>query len=386
MKNVLASLLLAALVLSGCAASDGTDSSSPSHPATIPRPTTTRFTPPTHTTPPVPDTTTQAPTSTTTTTGGGGGTTTTTTTTSASGLTGGDSQFFVLEINETALSGVTDSYAQVSWNVNATHTVSSHVDYGIGAGNFSLATVGQSGAGPHVQGLLSLHSCSTYAFRISAEDSYLNTAFSYPAPATFTTTGATPTAGGMLFPNIMHTSLAVTWAVTGPPDTKTQLEYGTTTGYGQATPLQVGAGTKSATLTGLVANTLYHFRVHILSACNPGGMPVDTPDVTQYTAELVHIDVKGNLGAAGSFNPGSSPVYSQLNVLSSKRYVFEVKNDDQTPTPQVHRWMPGNLPDSGDVPVGATNTYQVSLQFAPGTVYHMRCPYHSQMDGIINST
>lgn len=72
------------------------------------------------------------------------------------------------------------------------------------------------------------------------------------------------------------TTATITWDV-DQACTSTRVESGTTTAYGTNTAGSpaTGGGTVSANLTGLTTNTLYHYRIQVVS---PGG--------TSYTQDL----------------------------------------------------------------------------------------------------
>jgi hypothetical protein len=281
-------------------------------------------------------------------------------------------------VNETRLAFVDASSARIEWNVSDdSPSVQSRVEYGMGEGNFTSHGTERIGKGPQSDTLYGLRSCTTYAYRVTATDSADHTGVGLAAAPRFRTTGATPTVANLTFPKVMHNSMTVSWVVTGPVDTLTQLEYGPTTAYGSLSEARVGAGLRSVTITGLVQNTDYTFRVRITSPCGDSV----TAGTVQRTATLVHVDIKGNLGATGSFDKGST-VYGALAVTAGQWYVFEVKNADSA----LHTFsISGAAPySSGDIPAGATYTFQTSIKFAAGT-YHMGCAYHSGMDGTIQA-
>jgi hypothetical protein len=60
--------------------------------------------------------------------------------------------------------------------------------------------------------------------------------------------------------NILYNQVTITWSTNEPADS--QVDYGPTVAYGQSTPYTVAPGTQqSHQLTGLVANTTYHYRI-----------------------------------------------------------------------------------------------------------------------------
>ena len=78
---------------------------------------------------------------------------------------------------------------------------------------------------------------------------------------------------------ITTSGATIIWTTNEPADS--QVEYGTTTAYGTLTPLDGVRGTShTVTLTGLAANTVYHFRVHSSDAA---GYLAESSDATLTT-------------------------------------------------------------------------------------------------------
>lgn len=376
--TLLAALVVAGLVLSGCASSDDSGGSSSSV-STSKRTTTSRTTttPAPGATPVVTQTQTQTVTVTQTPTS-----TPTTTPPPPPPTPSGPADTSAPVVNDTATSSVSDTFAQVAWNVSDNDpAVASRVDYGQGSGNFSGHTSDLSGAGSHAQGLLSLHSCTDYSFRVSAVDRAGNTGIGLPSPATFHTAGSAPTVSAVGANDVMHTSMKIVWTVAGPGDTQSQLLYGTSA-LTTSTSFQTGAGIRSVVISGLAQNTLYNYQVHVVSPCGT----VDSAVKTQRTAQLILVDINGNYGSINSFSPGSS---SALSLVHDHPYVFQVKNKDtMTHTFNVEPIVTSAY-NSGDIPAGTTYTFPASITFpTAGTSFEMRCSYHntgpSPMKGTIS--
>ncbi len=96
---------------------------------------------------------------------------------------------------------------------------------------------------------------------------------SFPAAATtapemcefFLSTGSGPLICNVAAANAGPGSASITWTTNVPATS--QVEYGTTTAYGQSTVLDPTLVTsRSQRLAGLSAGTLYHYRVHSLNA------------------------------------------------------------------------------------------------------------------------
>ena len=78
-----------------------------------------------------------------------------------------------------------------------------------------------------------------------------------------------PSINGVTVSSVTTSTAAVSWTTNEPADT--QVEYGLTTSYGQATPLDSGRVTNHlASLTGLTAGATYHYRVRSRCCGEPG--------------------------------------------------------------------------------------------------------------------
>jgi len=105
----------------------------------------------------------------------------------------------------------------------------------------------------------------TYHFRIVAHN---NGGTSFGADRTFTTLTATGPPVVATNPAILVASFSATLNASLNPHgltTTVQFQYGTTTNYGSTTPLQTQTGNRyrniSANISGLMANTTFHFRI-----------------------------------------------------------------------------------------------------------------------------
>jgi hypothetical protein len=118
----------------------------------------------------------------------------------------------------------------------------------------------------------SLAANTTYHFRIVATNSSGTT---YGADRTFTTLGATgaPVVTTNLATNVARSSATLNGTVNpNGLSTTVRFQYGSTTSYGSTTPIQTKSGNTTqnvaANISGLAANTTYHFRI---VATNSGG-------------------------------------------------------------------------------------------------------------------
>jgi hypothetical protein len=147
-------------------------------------------------------------------------------------------------------------------------TTTVHFRYGTTT-SYGLTTAPQSQSGntfrnitANISGLLASH---VYHFRIVATNSAGTT---FGSDRTFTTLSAT---GAPVVTTNPATNVAISSAtLKGSLDphgltTTVRFQYGTTTGYGQTTPMQSQNGNTfrniSANISGLTAHTTYHFRI-----------------------------------------------------------------------------------------------------------------------------
>ena len=100
----------------------------------------------------------------------------------------------------------------------------------------------------------------TYEFRLFRNGGYVKLATSGPLTVTGAADTTAPTISGVSASSITSTGATIAWSTNEAADT--QVEYGTTTSYGNSTTLDTTMGTShSRPLSGLTAATLYHYRV-----------------------------------------------------------------------------------------------------------------------------
>lgn len=162
-------------------------------------------------------------------------------------------------ISSVNATGITQTGATVVWATN--EGSSSRVEYGTTVSYGSTTSLDASLLTSHSQGLSGLVPATLYHYRVHSVDAFGNAAVS--GDSTFTTT--TPDTTPPVISNIASgsiTSSTTTIAWTTNEGSDTQIEYGPTAGYGSLSTLNPAWVTgHSQTLSGLSANTIYHYRV-----------------------------------------------------------------------------------------------------------------------------
>jgi hypothetical protein len=185
--------------------------------------------------------------------------------------TSGDSTFTTTAaatppvISAVAASGITSSAATITWTTNV--AANSQVDYGTTA-SYGLSTpLNSAMVTSHSVALSGLSASTLYHFRVKSADASNNQATS--GDFTFTTTAAAtpPVISAVAASGITSSAATITWTTNVAANS--QVDYGTTTSYGQSTPLNSSMVTShTVALSGLSASTTYHYRVKSADASN----------------------------------------------------------------------------------------------------------------------
>jgi hypothetical protein len=162
-------------------------------------------------------------------------------------------------ISQVQASGITSSGATITWTTDK--AADTQIDYGLTAAYGSSTTLNTSLVTSHVQALNGLSASTLYHYRVKSRDGSGNLATS--GDFTFTTSApdlTPPVISAVTASGITNASATITWTTDKTSDT--QVDYGLTTAYGSSTMLNTSLVTShSQTLSGLSANTLYHYRV-----------------------------------------------------------------------------------------------------------------------------
>lgn len=160
-------------------------------------------------------------------------------------------------ISSVTSSSITGTGATINWTTN--EASDSQVDYGTTTSYGSSTALNGSMVTSHSQGISGLSSNTLYHYRVKSRNAAGGLAIS--SDYTFTTLDTIPPIiSGVTSSGMTGTGATINWTTNEASDS--QVEYGTTVGYGSSTTLNSSMVTShSQAITGLSANTLYHYRV-----------------------------------------------------------------------------------------------------------------------------
>ncbi len=208
-------------------------------------------------------------------------------------------------ISSVAISSITDSGATISWTTN--EASDSQVDCGTTSSYGSSTTLNTTMVTSHSQALSGLTASTTYHFHVKSKDASSNLATS--GDYTFMTTSdkTPPVISNVTASSITSSGATISWTTNEASDT--QVEYGTTTGYGSSTTLNTTKVTShSQSLSGLTAGTTYHYRV---KSRDVAGYQAVSDDYAFSTTSA--IDITTGLVAAFAFDEGSGTASPDLS-------------------------------------------------------------------------
>jgi glucose/arabinose dehydrogenase len=164
-------------------------------------------------------------------------------------------------ISAVTAGSLTQTSATIAWTTDELATT--QIEYGLTTAYENITPLDTTLVLTHGQTLAGLTANTLYHYRVLSRDAAGNLATS--ADFTFTTLPpppdtTPPVISAVTAGNLTSTTATITWTTDELSDT--QIEYGLTTAYGQATTLDPTMTTTHAQgLSGLTANTLYHYRV-----------------------------------------------------------------------------------------------------------------------------
>ncbi|MDB5237207.1 MAG: hypothetical protein JWL88_309, partial [Parcubacteria group bacterium] len=188
----------------------------------------------------------------------------------------------VVDITPPVISSIASSTSQtgatITWttdeNADSRIDLGTTISYGTASTSAALAT-------SHSISFTSLTANTTYHFRIQSADALSNTATS--SDLTFKTAAVPdttpPVISAISSGTPGQTSATITW--TTDEAASSTVTYGTTTGYGTASTTATLLTSHSITLTGLTANTAYHYQI---GSADSSGNVATSSDQTFTTA------------------------------------------------------------------------------------------------------
>ncbi len=169
-------------------------------------------------------------------------------------------------ISNVASSGITQNSATITWTTD--EASNSVVEYGLTT-SYGSTTSNATNVTSHSIGLSGLSASTLYHYRVKSTDAANNTATS--GDFTFTTSAppadvTPPVISNIQSSSITQTTATITW--TTDELSNSSVNYGTTTSYGSTTSNATNVTSHTIGLSGLTANTLYHYRVNSTDASN----------------------------------------------------------------------------------------------------------------------
>ncbi len=206
-------------------------------------------------------------------------------------------------ISAVAASAITPSGATLTWTTNEAST--SLAEFGLTTSYGTSTALDSTPVTAHTRALSGLSAATAYHYRVISTDAAGNTAVS--ADYTFTTASAPdttpPVLSNITAGSVTSAGAAITW--TTNEASTTQVEYGATTAYGGSTTLNSSLVTAhTATLSGLQAGTVYHFRVRSADAAGnvavSGDQTFTTLAAPDTTAPVISGVVASSTGATST--------------------------------------------------------------------------------------
>ncbi|HXN05662.1 MAG TPA: fibronectin type III domain-containing protein, partial [Nitrospiria bacterium] len=228
----------------------------------------------------------------------------------------------------------------------------------------------------HSQILSGLLAGTTYHFRVRSADG--SGALSVSGDNTFTTTSNPgPVISAIAASNITTSVATINW--TTNVSANSQVEYGTTTAYGSLTTLDATLVTgHSQILSGLLAGTIYHFRVR--SADGSGALSVsgdntftttNPPPVisaitaTNIGASSVTINWTTNVLANSQVESGTTTAYGSLSTLSATLVTGHSQTLSSLLAGTAYHFRVRSADGTGALSISGDNTFTTTLNTGP---------------------
>lgn len=220
------------------------------------------------------------------------------------------------------LASVTNNSATITWTTN--ETANSQIFYGTSTAYGSNTTLDTLLVTSHSQAISGLSANTVYHFQVKSKDAAGNMAAS--ADQTFTTSGiadtTAPVISAIAVSNVSSTSAMVGWTTDEVSDS--QIEYGTSTSYGLMTSLNTSLVTShNQNLTGLMPNTMYHFRVKSKDASNNLATSADQTFTTTVAPDTT-APVISSISVTNTSSTSATVNWTTDEAASSKVYYSTV--------------------------------------------------------------
>ncbi len=258
---------------------------------------------------------------------------------------------------------MTETGATISWTTD--EASNSQVEYGEDTNYGNNTTLNTNMVTSHSQGLTSLTANTTYHYRVKSEDASGNLAVS--GDYTFTTLApdeTPPVISNVTSSNVTSGGATISWDTDEASDS--QVEYGLDTGYGSSTTLNTSMVTShSETISGLVENTVYHYRVKSKDASGNESVSADYTFTTASAPSYVQrVNAGGGNYSGGGKDWAADQEYStgSWGYVSGRTYSTNdnISNTPDDPLYQSERYRMSEyrftVPSSG--------MYEVVLHFA----------------------
>ncbi len=253
------------------------------------------------------------------------------------------------QISSLAVSGISQTAATITWTTN--EGSSTRVEYGATVSYGNSSTLNSSLVTAHSVSLSGLTANTTYHYRVRSKDASNNEAIS--SDATFTTAATPDTTPPQIMSvastGISQTAATITWTTNEGSDSITQ--YGLTTNYGSSATSTTLVTAHSVSLSGLTANTTYHYRVRSKDASNNEAI---SSDATFTTSAIVTAPPPQSTGGGGGGNYTSSDTTSPS--------MSEIKVATITQTSATITWKTNEVAVS-QIEYGETSTFGSKTDF-----------------------
>jgi chitodextrinase len=185
-------------------------------------------------------------------------------------------------ISEISSSNISSSRATITWKTNEPAT--SEIAYGTSS-SYGSSLSRKTMSVNHELALKNLSADSTYHFQISSRDRSGNVSVS--SDMTFVTSkesSVQPVISDIDITNIMTGSALVTWKT--DKETSSKIEYGTTTSYGGTVSSDSMGKSHRTVLSGLSADTVYHFKITAIDGRGNAAVSIDTTFKTAVSGQV----------------------------------------------------------------------------------------------------